>query len=85
MRRSALVLLCLVLAAPPWIPARAAEPIAGLTLEQAVELVQRRTGARVVRTETVREGDETVYRLRLLDRDGRVTTATVHASSGRID
>jgi uncharacterized membrane protein YkoI len=88
MTRRALAILCLALAAPSLPAAWAAGPApqrAGLSLEQAVELVQRRTGARVVRTETVREGDETIYRLRLLGRDGRVTTAVVHATSGQVD
>jgi uncharacterized membrane protein YkoI len=56
-----------------------------LSLEQAVERVQRDTHARVVKAETLHETDETVYRLRLLAPDGRVSTVLVHAATGRVD
>ena len=85
-RAVTLVLTCM-LAAPPILVARAAEPAAreALTLDQAVELVQRRSGARVVKAETVREGEQTLYRLRLLAPDGRVSAVVVHASTGTVD
>lgn len=53
-------------------------------MDQAVELVERRYKARVVRAETRREGEHTVYVLRLLDRAGRVFTVRVDAASGAI-
>jgi uncharacterized membrane protein YkoI len=85
-RVPALALACL-LAVPPVVPARAAEPPARaeLSLEQAVQMMQRRSGARVVKAETLREGDQTLYRLRLLAADGRVSTVIVHAADGRVD
>jgi uncharacterized membrane protein YkoI len=80
-------MLACLLAAAPFRPARAVEPAARaeLTLEQAVERVQRDTHARVVKAETLREGEETIYRLRLLAADGRVSTVIVHALGGRVD
>jgi uncharacterized membrane protein YkoI len=85
-RIAALAIACL-LAVPPVLPARAADAPARteLTLEQAVERVQRASHVRVVKAETLHEGEETLYRLRLLAPDGRVSTVTVHAASGRVD
>jgi hypothetical protein len=58
---------------------------AGLSLDQAVDLVQKRYDAKVVRAEESREGDHVVYRIRLLSADGRVFTVRVDARTGRID
>jgi uncharacterized membrane protein YkoI len=56
-----------------------------LSLEEAVELVQRRFEARVVRAEAVQEGEELVYRIRLLAADGRVFTVRVSARTGGVE
>jgi len=87
MNRAAAIALAWSLVAAPALPAPgvAAGEHAPLSLEQAVELVQRRTGARVLKAETLREGDETVYRLRLLAPDGRVSSVVVHAATGQVD
>ncbi len=58
---------------------------APLTLDDAVELVKRRFDARVVRAEEAREGDELIYRIRLLAADGRVFTVRVNARSGSVE
>jgi uncharacterized membrane protein YkoI len=58
---------------------------APLTLDDAVELVKRRYDARVLRAEETREGDETVYRIRLLDADGRVFSVRVNARTGAVE
>lgn len=55
-----------------------------LSLEQAVAKVERRYGARAVRAEEHREGDRTVYRIRLLTADGRVMDVTVDPVSGEV-
>ena len=55
-----------------------------ITMNQAVRMVEQRFQARVVRAETRKDGDQTVYVLRLLDRSGRVFTVRVDAASGRI-
>jgi uncharacterized membrane protein YkoI len=63
-----------------------AAPRAGaMTLDRAVEMVQRRYDAKVVRAEETREGDDVVYRIRLLSADGRVFTVRVNARTGQID
>jgi len=58
---------------------------ASLTLDRAVEMVQRRYSARAVRAEETREGEEVVYRIRLLSADGHVFTVHVNARTGRVD
>jgi uncharacterized membrane protein YkoI len=57
---------------------------AGISLDQAVSLVERRFKARVVRTEVRNEGDRKVYVLRLLNDAGRVWTVRVDAATGSI-
>ena len=53
-----------------------------LSLDDAVERVKRRYEARVLRAEETKEGDEVVYRIRLLADDGRVFTVRVNARTG---
>jgi uncharacterized membrane protein YkoI len=68
-------------AAVPRTPQRAA---AELSMDQAVKLVERRYRARVVRAETRKQGDRTIYVLRMLDGAGRVFSVQVDAASGTI-
>jgi uncharacterized membrane protein YkoI len=56
----------------------------GMSLDQAVSMVEKRFKARVVRTETRTEGDRKIYVLRLLNDAGRVWTVRVDASSGSV-
>ena len=56
----------------------------GMSLDQAVSMVEKRYKARVVRTEVRTEGDRKVYVLRLLNDAGRVWTVRVDASSGSV-
>ena len=56
-----------------------------LTLDEAVELVRRRFDARVLRAEETREGEQTVYRIRLLAADGRVFDVRVSARTGQVE
>jgi uncharacterized membrane protein YkoI len=56
----------------------------GMSLDQAVSMVEKRFKARVVRTETRNEGDRKVYVLRLLNDAGRVWTVKVDAASGSV-
>jgi len=56
----------------------------GMSLDQAVSMVEKRFKARVVRTETRNEGDRKVYVLRLLNDAGRVWTVRVDAASGSV-
>jgi uncharacterized membrane protein YkoI len=55
-----------------------------LSMDKAVRLAQHRFRARVVRAETQREGDRTIYVLRMLDDSGRVFAVRVDAVSGAI-
>ena len=56
----------------------------GMSLDAAVQMVQQRYKARVVRAETRQENGRTVYVLRLLNADGKVWTARVDADSGEV-
>lgn len=54
-------------------------------LSHAVSMVQQRFNATAVKTDTVWEGDQMVYRIRLLSADkSRVWTVRVDAYTGRI-
>lgn len=54
----------------------------GLSLDQAVEMAQRRYRAKAVRAETIRQGDRRVHQIRLLGSDGKVWNVRVDAESG---
>ncbi len=65
----------------------AAHPAHGavrLSMDQAVRLVEARFKARVVRADIRRQDGQVIYVMRLLDRQGRVFTVQVDATSGRI-
>ena len=68
---------CLLLA----LPALAQRAI---SLQDAVDRVQRDTGGKILSAETVRQGQANVYRIKVLTREGRVQVVTVPAAgSGR--
>lgn len=56
----------------------------GMSLDRAVDMVQKRFNARVVRAEEKRDGGQTMYRIRLLSEDGRVFTVNVDPRTGEI-
>jgi len=77
-RRLALALLlgCAVVA-----PAHAQRAI---SLQDAIERVQRETGGKILSAESVNQGRADVYRIKVLTREGRVQVVTVPAAgSGR--
>ena len=86
----ATVLAAAAIGAGAWaVPASAAaaghsSTAQGLSMGQAVRMVEQRFGARVVRAGTEQQDGRTVYVLRVLDRAGRVFTVRVDAASGRI-
>jgi len=55
-----------------------------VSMDQAVKMAEQRFKARVVRAEAQREGDHTVYVLRMLNESGRVWTVRVDASNGAV-
>ena len=57
---------------------------AGMSLDQAVKMVEQRFRARVVRAEAHQESGRTVYVLRLLNDSGRVWTVRVDADNGAV-
>jgi uncharacterized membrane protein YkoI len=56
----------------------------GVSLNQAIAMVEKRYKARVVRSDTRQEGDRKIYVLRLLDDSGNAQVVRVDASSGAI-
>ena len=54
-----------------------------ISLDEAMAQAERRYKARAVHGEERRDGDRIVYRIRLLDKDGRVFEVSVDAGSGR--
>ena len=59
-------------------------PRAGLSMDQAVRMVEGRYHARVVKAETEHDDGRTMYVLRLLNDAGKVWTVRVDAASGSV-
>ena len=56
----------------------------GISLNQAIALVERRYKARVVRSDVRQDGNRKIYVLRLLDDKGNAQVVRVDASNGAI-
>ena len=65
-------LMCAALLAGPALAA-------GLTLQEAVAKVERETHGKVLSAETKHNGGQTVYRIKVLTRDGQVRVIEVPA------
>jgi len=57
----------------------AASAVHALSLQDAVAKVERETQGKVLSAETRRSGERTVYRIKVLTRDGRVQVVEVPA------
>jgi uncharacterized membrane protein YkoI len=57
---------------------------AGVSVDQAVRMVEERYHARVVKTQTEQDNGHTVYVMRLLNESGKVWTVRVDAASGSV-
>ena len=55
-----------------------------VSMDQAVQMVEHRFRARVVKAETQRDAGHIVYVLRLLDDSGKVWTVRVDAANGSV-
>jgi uncharacterized membrane protein YkoI len=58
---------------------------AGISLDQAVEMAQRRYRAKAVKAQTVDSGGRRVHQIRLLSTEGKVWTVRVDAESGAMN
>jgi len=77
--------LCVAQAAdPPRSPDRIVLAQGGISLNQAIAMVERRFRARVVRSDVRQEGGRTIYVLRLLDDAGNAQVVRVDAQTGSI-
>jgi uncharacterized membrane protein YkoI len=95
-RATALLLLCaatvattaaLVSAAAPSVQSTATPlvmPRSGVSMDQAVRMVEERYHARVVKAQTEQEEGRTHYVLRLLSDAGKVWTVRVDAADGSV-
>ena len=54
----------------------------GMSLNQAVQQVQRETGGRVLSADTVNQGGRSVHRIKVLTSSGQVHVMTINARSG---
>jgi uncharacterized membrane protein YkoI len=59
-------------------------PRVGVSMDQAVRMVEERYRARVVKAQTELDDGRTLYVLRLLNDAGKVWTVRVDASSGSV-
>jgi uncharacterized membrane protein YkoI len=57
---------------------------AGVSMDQAVRMVEQRFHARVVKSQTEQDNGRTVYVMRLLNDSGKVWTVRVDATSGSV-
>jgi Peptidase propeptide and YPEB domain len=55
-----------------------------LTLAEAITLAQSRYPGRVVRAQTIQQGNGAVHEIRIIGNDGRVHTVTVDARTGTV-
>jgi uncharacterized membrane protein YkoI len=93
MRFPHLVFALVALLAAGWVsaaPQQADEPqqptafSSSVSMDQAVKIAEQRFQARVVRAEAEKDGDHTIYVLRMLNESGRVWTVRVDASNGAV-
>jgi len=56
-----------------------------LSLSAAADLVQQRTGGRVLSAQAVREQGRELYRIKVLTRQGEVRIVLVDAATGRME
>lgn len=57
---------------------------AGISKDEAVQKAERKFNAKVVKAETVSDGDKLVYQIRLLNSEGKVWNVRVDAATGRM-
>ncbi len=55
-----------------------------LTLAEAIQLAQSRYPGRVVRAQTIQQGNGAVHEIRIIGNDGRVHTVMVDARTGAV-
>lgn len=55
-----------------------------ISKDEAVQRAERKFKARVVKAETVNDGDRVVYQIRLLNAEGKVWNVRVDAATGRM-
>jgi len=66
-------------------PVTFAEANVRVSISDAVAMVQQRFNATAIKTDTVRDGDHVLYRIRLVSSDrSRVWTVTVDAQTGQV-
>ena len=64
-------------------PASGQSQSQGISLDEAIARARREADGTVISAETVRQGDRSVHRIKILTRDGRVKRLQYDAASGR--
>jgi uncharacterized membrane protein YkoI len=68
--------------APPVLSQESSPAEPHYSLDDAVALVKEQIGGKILRAETKRQGDRTIYQVRVMTDDGRVRTIDVDAQDG---
>lgn len=69
---------------PSAVPAAEAQRPARLSPAQAAALVQKHFGGRVLKVDAFEHGGRIIYRVKILQQDGRIRTINVDSQSGKV-
>ncbi|WP_036188651.1 PepSY domain-containing protein [Marinimicrobium agarilyticum] len=69
---------------PSAMPAAEAQPAARFSPAQAAALVQKQVGGKVLKVDTFERGGRVIYRVKILQQDGRIRTLNVDGQSGKV-
>lgn len=64
--------------------AEAQQSAARFSPAQAAALVQKRVGGKVLKVDTLERGGRVIYRVKILQEDGRIRTLNVDGQSGKV-
>lgn len=64
--------------------AEAQEPAARFSPAQAAALVQKQFGGKILKVDTFERGGRVIYRVKILQEDGRIRTLNVDGQSGKV-
>lgn len=80
------VLLCITVAGGSLSPAFAgSHQEQSVTLDDAIALVREKSGGKVLRAESTRDGDRVTHEIRVLTADGHVRTYVVDGRTGKVE
>ncbi|MBT1451725.1 PepSY domain-containing protein [Glaciecola sp. XM2] len=80
--RILLLMMTLAFASVLWVPAHASA--SDVTMRQAVTMVKKQYPGKILSTATLNRNEQTIYRIKVVTRDGRVIFVRVNAANGRM-